>query len=57
MPKLFEIYLDYVNNYLTARKWAEDNYMTEESAIIILKLLKNEYNNYADLVGKQRTDC
>lgn len=52
---MFEIYLDYVNNYLTIRKWAEDHYMSEKSATIIMRLLKNEYNNYAELAKLQKT--
>ena len=35
---LVELYLDYVNNYLTVSKFAEHHGLTEEDASALLKL-------------------
>jgi hypothetical protein len=37
---LTEIYLDWVNNYLTIEKFAEHNGLTDEQAITLLHLAK-----------------
>ena len=37
---LMEYYLDYVNNYLTVEKFAEDNSITKSEALTIIRIGK-----------------
>ena len=39
--KLIDFYLDYVNNYLTIDKFAEDNQLSKEKTIELLDLGRN----------------
>lgn len=52
---LIELYLDYVNNYITVKRWSEDQGISEKSGKDIIEILAKEYNKYAELVGLQRT--
>lgn len=52
MPQtLIDIYLDWVNNYLTISKWAEHNGMTTKEATKFLDALGTAYNRYSDLTN------
>lgn len=43
-----EMYLDYLNNYLTVKKWAEDNNIPEDKA---LEMLQNYQEIRDDVMG------
>jgi hypothetical protein len=42
--KLIEVYLDYLNNYLTAEKYSEHNGLTVEQGRALLSLAKTVFN-------------
>lgn len=52
---LIDIYLDYVNNYLTIDSWSEDHGISKKSGQAIIEALATDYNDCSDLVGLQRT--
>lgn len=49
---LMEYYLDYVNNYLTVEKFAEDNGITKTEAKTIIRIGK-KYNNQLNILLKR----
>lgn len=42
---LIEIYMDYVNNYLSPAIFAEHNGLTEQQALSLLDLCRSVYNS------------
>lgn len=48
--QLKEIYVDWVNNYLTIEKWAEHNGFTVKEATVIINNLRSAYNREANLL-------
>jgi hypothetical protein len=50
--KLLEIYLDWVNNYLTLSVYAEKNGLTEAEADTLLDLGKAIYDRNVEVTGK-----
>ena len=47
-----EYYLDYVNNYLTVEKFAENNGITKTEALTIIRIGKKYHNQLNKLLKK-----
>ncbi len=49
--KLIDVYLDYVNDYVSTERFAEDYGLTEDEADTLINTLRPAYDRYSNLVG------
>lgn len=52
--QLIDIYLDWVNNYLTVKRFAQDYGLTEGEALTLLGVIKMAYDRYCETTGKDK---
>ena len=51
---LRELYLDYVNNYLTVERFAEDHEVLPAEMTELLRLGKDMHEDYVKIFGKEK---